>query len=356
MKSEYDGMAYEIPAERGTEVTEVRIGDRLIVGWLSLDEYPENPMKAWDGNGTLYTKPQRYARDSSITDDSDWHGYLGLNGDGEPDLELDAVAERTFAKLKEIMTTDMKADMVRIMLQAEAPAEECLDAIWERWSNGYDTWEWDEDDQAMFDTLPDYRDTAYAAWNELYDEGKIGDHLAVPVDYSSSNHGPGTASAYTTDLDSCNAVWVPGEDEIGNMTFLKPGIEVAYEGNGGGTTGMQFVVRDKGEYIKGFDNYGEALLFAKKTYPHECTYREKLKVAEKYAQGVLDVYISWCNGDVWSVNTAIFVSDGIEWVEEESDSCGGFYGMEDAENSLRNEYIPQAVHLVESYGVQLELI
>lgn len=293
---EYDDAPYEVQFEPVSEVLTERVGDRLVVAYLAHDEDCENPMTSYDGEGALYTKPSRCGG-GSITDTSRWGDYLGLNEYGDRDLELDVVAELCRDKLRKAIQEDFAADFTRIMLEAESNPDETLDQIFNEWYGLYTQWGWNDDDQEFFANLPDLQSTVEQAWDEAYEAGEIGDYLAVPVSYCSSNHGPGTASADTTDLFSADAVWVPDKEAIANMNF---------EG---------------------------------------CvTYADKLKVAAKYAESVLEEYIKWCNGECYGcvVETHKLVDD--EWKQESDDACWGYIGYEYAEEALSSEFFKPTIN------------
>lgn len=282
---EYDGAEFEYQFQPvdGTQLYK-REGDKLTVGYLVYDENPFNPMTEFDGQGAIYTKPSRYARDSSITDDKGWHSYLGLNEDGGLDLELDEVAERC----RERMT-----------------------------SLGYD-----EEDEPSHTFLLD-------AWDELYAEGKLGSPLAVPVDYCGNVHGPGTTQIYTTSIDSCNAVWVPDKSCVDNMTFVPPNI----------TTDYPNVIVD-GVTTK-CESYEEWWAAIKAATPEgwKPTYADKMRAAYKYAEAVLNEYRNWCNGEVYGCVVETYtLTDSDRWKQESEDSCWGFIGYDYAKESLKSDY------------------
>lgn len=277
--------------------------DTLVVGYLLHDEFCSNPMKDYDCEGDLYTNPSRYAYDSSITDDKSAPRKLGLKEfgshgyDPEYDLEFDEIDEQVALKLQAYTKADkdlsvwMVSNVVATGMSFEAVTRDLVVKI-KDW--GWDTprLDWDsEEDERMIELLPSYENLAKTAWEDLYAEGKVGEYLAVPVYYAASVHGPGTTQIYTTSLDSANAVWVPNKCAVENMNF------------------------------------------------DGCvTYADKLKVAEKYAQGVLKQYESWCNGDCWGYVVESFVlKDGEYERVGDTDSCWGFIGQEWAEEALKEQ-------------------
>lgn len=273
----------------------------LVVGYLMPDSDCQNPLKDFDGEGTLYTY-----RKGVITDNDSAPSCLGLNSftrswrDDELDRDFgfagifERVAEKVTAQIKD--DPELSAWMVSRVMEFETPMEKLVDDLVNDELEGsrFTAYDWsDEHDQEMIKRLDGYESLARDAWDELYAEGKIGDYLAVPVRYHDSVHGPGTTQIYTTSIDDCNAVWVPGEFEISNMDF----------------TGCE-------------------------------TYADKLAVADKYATGCLKQYESWCNGDCYGIVVETFVlnaeGDAYEKVGD-TDSCWGFIGMEWATESLKEQ-------------------
>lgn len=281
----------------------------LVVGYLMYDEVCENPMTSCDCEGTLYTLGE-----GVITDDKSAPGKLGLTDfpgwrsryPVDYDLELDGIEERVADKLKVIIKAD--PELTTWFVAKALETEDTFDYLaWDLtqdmsgYNNRYD-WDSDEDLEGKA-KLPDYETLAREAWEELYNEGKIGEYLAVPVYYCSSNHGPGTMSARTASLDDCNAVWVPDKCAIENMNF---------------------------------DGCA--------------TYLDKLAVADKYASGVLDQYQMWANGECYGIVVESFVlsadGDSYERVGD-VDSCWGFVGREWAESELGEQMEWAAQKLLE---------
>jgi hypothetical protein len=270
----------------------------LVVGYLLQDSDCPNPMEDWDGEGKLYTTGE-----GVITDDRAAPAYLGLNSfpsrgswrrsgfEMDYDLELDGINERVAEKLKVAIKADpvLVAWITASVMETGAPYERVIeDLVDEMQGYRYTNYDWssDEDQEAIAD-LPSYETLAKQAWEELYDEGKIGEYLAVPVYYCSSCHGPGTARMYPTSLDDANAVWVPGKNEIANMNF------------------------------------------------EDCvTHADKFAVAVKYAEGCLDTYEKWCNGECYGVVVERFTLEGDSYVYVDSDSVWGFIGQEGAEEEM----------------------
>lgn len=294
---DFDGHEFELTHEPvGMNTLKQRVGDKLIVAYLVHDFDPTNPLTDLDSNGTLYTYKEHV-----ITDDNSAPYYLGLTSFGsrsykpEYDLSADEIRGCVEKKVKQLIadSPELAGWYVKLRMEHDENVIACiLDAM-----EGYYYCELEDSDIAVInEKLPNWDDAAKQAWEELYDEGKIGDYLAVPVYYAHNCHGPGTTRIYTTSLDTANAVWVPGKLEIDNMNF------------------------------------------------DGCiTYADKLKVAEKYAQSCLDEYEKWCNGEVYGCVVTVFELSGDVWEEVDEDSCWGFIGSKYAEEALEEQFFRPAV-------------
>lgn len=267
------------------------IGNRRVLGYLVQDDCPANPMTEYDYQGTLYTWDE-----GVITDD--WAAVcraLGIEDKGyyfTRDLTCGGVEELAISKFKaELEKGDHFDDFLDLCREEFLPEtdEEALDA------NLFVRKCLDEID---WDGLPGWLDTHFTAlkeqaWDELFAQGKIGEYLAVPVDYCHSVHGPGTTRILTTTVDDCNAVWVPDKGCLENI--FAPG----------------------------------------------ATYDELYAAAVKYADSVLSEYEKWCNGEVYGVVVCTYTNTGTEeepeWqLDADYDSCWGHIGSEWAEEALKD--------------------
>lgn len=255
--------------------------DLIVAAYLVHDDDPVNPMKEYDAMGELITWSE-----GVITDGNPWP-HLGLldspyRGELERDFDCDGVYELA----KEILWNDVGADsdFWAFINEEYGPHRAIRDA-------------YDEIDFGKYgDAIPDWLETKWvtaqeAAWDELYEQGKIGTKFAVPVQYC--DHGSGTTSIGVCSIDICNAVWIPTKCD--------------------------------------YENLGNA--------DH--------KQVERYAQGCLDEYVRWCNGDAYGCVVEVFSKheDGSwESVPAHYDSCWGFLGSEYAEEALKTEFFEPMVH------------
>lgn len=281
-------------------VKQQKCGDRYVVGYLSQDFYPCNPMKEYDGQGTLYTYKQ-----GVITDDNYAACRLGLisfadwHAGPEYDLDLDCVAEELVRRVKVAVEAEFPDWFADLQVEIGTDAWRTLDLIIDKHRGEWTGVEWDEEDDENIAEIfakiggLDIVNLEKKIWEECYEAGKIGDKLAIPVKYIDNNHGSGTTTIRIASLDTCNAVWVPDQCCLDNM-----GASPTYE------------------------------------------------QAEEYAKSVLSEYEKWCNGEVYGVCVEVFDENG-EQVSE--DSCWGHIGAEFAEETLDGEFTARCEREVEKY-------
>lgn len=292
---EFDVELFHTPCDWMDMHTE-QIGDKLVVAYLVHDDSPPNPMTEWDGMGELITE-----RCGVITDGSP-APHLGLEEmpyrcELTPDYELDGVYDLTKEKVTPILLDD--EDFLEWCIDNYDNTSGCTD------KRSFLLERLDDIDLGKYGTcIPGWLETIWErcqeqAWNELYEQGKIGTYLAIPVRYCDSNHGPGTASADTCSIEYANAVWIPKQCDLDNI--IEPGL----------------------------------------------TYQELYKKADKYAQGCLDEYIKWCNGDCYGCVVEVFKrkEDG-SWEQEKEEACWGFIGSEWAEEALKSDFFEPTVNSI----------
>ena len=295
----YDGEEFELelwqtPCDWLDMHTE-QIGDKLVVAYLVHDDSPSNPMTDYDAMGELITY-----RCGVITDGDPW-SHLGLlespyRGDLTKDFEIDAVYD--LAKEKVWFEVGCDVDFWDWVSGEYVPEDgEPWEAFIRAAFEDIDFGKYGTDIPLWLETI--WERCQDQAWDELYEQGKIGTYLAVPVNYCDSNHGPGTASAYTCSIDNSNAVWIPTKCDLENI--VQPGL----------------------------------------------TYQELYKRADKYAQSCLDEYIKWCNGEAYGCVVEVFQrNEDNSWEQIQEDSCWGFLGSEWAEEALKSEFFDPTIERI----------
>lgn len=263
------------------------VGDRAAVGYLVYDSVCENPMTSNDCMGEFITEDSR--------SDSPW-GHLGLlekpyRGEIIRDLEVDGVHEYAMKTLAEHLIEDQDfLDFCEENYERTTEEDKCDMAFAEACLSQID-FQYDIEVPAWLEEK--YEFACEAAWDILFEEGKIGTHLAVPCRWNESVHGPGTAEAYPCSVDECNAVWIPTKDDLDNI--VKPG----------------------------------------------ATHAENYAAAVKYATGCLDEFSKYCNGECFGIVVETFQKKWVdnwnqEWNLVESDHCWGHIGHRYAEESLKD--------------------
>lgn len=260
------------------EITIRRVGDKIVVGCLAYDNCPADPMKEFDGMGELDTVPRTACRHFALNDfASGWRTPM------ERDFEANGIVDEMAVLIAEEIrnTPELIPWGVRLRLDLGKDAYRNIAEELLGWNPDV---EWDEEDGdylAMFDGGV----LAEKAWDRLYEAGRIGSYLAVPVRFN--DYGSSGVRIHTCALDEANAAWVPDKTCIENMALKK---------------GM--------------------------------SHAEKMRIARKYADDVLEEYEQYCNGDVYGVVFEVF---GLDGKKIRTDDCWGYYGYENARQSLKED-------------------
>lgn len=338
-----------------------RVGDKLVVAYLSNDNHPSNPMTEFDGQGALYTKPSHYGG-GVITDDM---GALldALQLDGENEVRPGTMF------LIEGGSETLEDHAVRAFMFENGGCDLAREWINEgRCSKSYEEHELVDEDLYV-----DWRDDIEA--DILNGEFKYDEHQAlmltlyakhwreivgpfvVPVSWCDNNHGPGTTSASVTSWDGDaddlpDAVWVAGINAEENIvsSCLPAGVSIRWGGalSVEASTLHAIVSKDGVDvHDAGTEggSWGRALIWAREQYG-EPKQSDIVAAAERYAEPVLSEYVDWCNGNVFGCCVETFTKVGEDddaWESVESDECWGYIGDEYAEERLKSEFFDPAV-------------
>lgn len=331
-----------------------RVGNKLVVAYLSLDPDPQDPMAEFDGQGNLYTKPSGYARDSVDTDDmSALCEALCVSSDGEVDRELKCTVNGVYQSLAahaadEFMEANYGHDLTDEWLSdggAEINKDDedrsitNRDDIYAELANG----EFKEDEIEKI-----IRDLYSKNWREI-----VGPYV-VPIRYhaerGSTSIGPTSWDGDPDDLP--DGVWVADKNCIESIdsSSLPKGVDIRWEGAlGSDVEPLHAIVSKDGAdmHDAGTESgsWGRALVWARQQYG-EPKQANLVAAAERYAASVLSEYESWCNGDVYGccVETFELVEDTQkEWNSISDDACWGFIGSDYAQQSLLDEFFKPAV-------------
>lgn len=316
--------------------TSVKVeGNKAVIGYIAYDSDCENPMTSSDCMGEFITEDTR---------DSDPFGHLGMTD--KPyrceiyrDLECDGVYEAAVALLKLRLISDQdfldycEENFERVSDEDKADMafmESCIDQIdWGTYGTPIPLWL-----ETTWNTAQD------AAWDSLYEQGKIGTYLAVPCRWHDSVHGPGTAEAYTCVLEDCNAVWIPTKDDIDNIKAQCWPMDAKIEWRGAlgsDKEPLHSVVVLNGEVVFDTPKWQDAQKYIDEHFSQP-TYKDLYAAAVKYADGILEEYIKWGNGDCYGVVVETYTREDAEsdWELVDSDHCWGFIGSEYAEAEAKS--------------------
>lgn len=335
-----------------------RVGHRLVIGYLVQDDHPSNPMKEFDGQGDFYTSDDRGSR-------SEVYSALGLDIYGDIDIDKEFEAPEPWLdhnQILQVSTTlrDLAADQFMETVKGDLDLQQrFLEHAGTELVEGQD---YQIDLKALRRDLVD----SYGYFCEEIEElarnlfpqhwRTMAGPYVVPVHYCSSNHGPGTASASVEDWDgdlddTPNAVWVADGLAAENIATdpLPRGVDVKYD-----TASSLWVVEQPALKLRRcFEVTAEAFEYARSLGPGDVAWS-----AERYAKGVLDEYVSWCNGDVYGCVVEVFdfdpsaavtdieeaIADGDgEWEQIEEESCWGFIGYDHALESLKTDFFEPAL-------------
>lgn len=312
------------------------VGDRAVVGYLVYDSDCENPMISNDCMGEF------------ITDGDAW-SHLGLlekpyQGEIERDLECDGVHEEAIRILTPDVIEDQDfLDFCNEQYDRISDDDQCDMAFAEAVLSGLG-FQYDSNIPAWVEAK--YEAACEDAWDNLYEQGKIGTPLAVPCRWHESVHGPGTAEAYPCSIGDCNAVWIPTKDDLDNIKAqVRPtGVEVKWVTE---NKISQVTVLVDGKVAFQSASWPEAQAWVDTNFPAP-NHSDLYNAAVRYAQGCLDEYVKWCNGECFGIVVQCFSRNGDEWEEYEhgADSCWGFIGSEYAEEEMKSMFNYQAKHFL----------
>ena len=320
-------------------------GDKAVIGYIAHDSDCENPMTINDCMGEFITG-DRYSKN--------FLPHLGMTetpyrGDIYRDLECDGVYEAAIALLRERLIHDQdfldycEENFDRVSDEDKADMaflEACIDLI----------------DWGPYGTvLPPWLDTSldlalYDAWDQLYEQGKIGTYLAVPCRWHESVHGPGTAEAYPCSIEDCNAVWTPTQGDLENIKSQCWPMDAKIEWHG--TLGsdkapLHSVVVLNGEVVFDTPKWQDAQKYIDEHFSKP-THQDLYNAAVKYAKGCLDEYVKWCNGETYGIVVETYTREDSksDWNLVESDHCWGFIGSEYAEEEVKGLFESVCVNLI----------
>lgn len=344
------------------EVEIRKVGEnKYLFGTLVDDHSPENPLKAWDGMGHVFTS--RRFDDTN----SDMQEALGLDRDWEKDLDLVDVHPRVVRPIW-IEAAVKDADFHEWCNENGRPPNDIarLDAYYRRKAEQF----WRETgglEPGGYSMDPDIFDFAFTedvrekAWVSMFDAGLIGNPDRVMLDvYEHSGvawsvSGEGLQCRWDTSGGA--GVWVPDESLLSELDRRAPFYafgEITGKQSGflGNPTKPYFFELDSEfgairsirykHWHEAFEALQAFLLEQKLRLPRKKAEAQALlrkgrrRAAEEICRGVLSTYNDYLNGNVFctAVETMVVNEDGsIEVVD--TDYCGGYFGDDEAICALR---------------------
>ncbi|MCP4116146.1 MAG: hypothetical protein GY737_12215 [Desulfobacteraceae bacterium] len=341
-----------------------KISDKkYLFGYLADDQDAENPLAEWDGVGRIYSSHRH----------SDNHGEmqeaLALGSDWEPDFEL------THGFPDVLKTHWVKAAAEDVSFRqwchenGRPPKDpEQLDSYYLRkarrfWAEtgGSDNYLYNAADVWDFEVAMEKAEEA--AYNELLEAGQIGDPDRVILDcYQHSGiawsvSGEGMQCRFDTANGA--GVWVPDDDtreEIhrrGEQVYAFGCIAEMCGLIGNTRKPFQFKLDDQfgGVESMRFETWSEAYeafqrhiklhnlrLPKKKAERETLIERGRIRARAEIARSCVELYNDYLNGNVFGVVIASFEIGGDGEPELiDDDSVWGFYGDDDAYDSLKQE-------------------
>lgn len=337
---------------------------KYLFGYLADDEDPENPLTEWDGVGRIYSAH----RDSDTQ--SELQEALGLDSNWEPDLGLTHDFPAVLRKHWIAAAADDSDFQQWCHDEGRPPRDQSklaayyLDKAKRFWreTGGCDQVYYNVDMEISdFDTATDLAEVA--AHEELLEAGKIGDVDRVVLDcYQHSGvawsiSGEGMQCRF--DTASGAGVWVPDDctrEEIqrrgekvyafgsvvelrGLMGGKRKPFLYKLDDQFGGVESMRFDTWSEAfEAFQGYIKHHKLRLPKKKSEREACIERGRTRARVEIARSGVELYNDYLNGNVFGIVIATFeVGEDGEPVHIEDDSVWGFFGDDDAYQSLKEE-------------------
>jgi len=355
--------------------------DRYVVaGGLYNDSDSQNPMEEGSANGSIYHRGRR----ASGNEEACFYETTGMDGDGEKDLNSDAVSDALSDRCEILLRKNKSIMMTLCNLMRDRSQVVTWQMVFDRISEAVlqEGWEYamdyiadyffgerywhnvDEKYHQSLDALSDMFSLSEAerAWGDAVSAGKLGNPLAVLVDiyeHSGVSYSvSGSGSQCRWDTTRAGAVWVPcdnAEENIRSKVLSNLGVgEVKWFGNIGGPEGDTLNARFS---LDGENWVGEGMGWKWKqaldamieasgvVVCRDDLARLMATEAEAYCKGVLEEYSSWANGDVYGVCYYVIDRNTGKRIEEKDEECWGFIGSKYAEKELENGILSLVAHL-----------
>lgn len=328
-----------------------QVQDKMVVAYLTRDDYSENPLTSSDCQGNIYLSSDR----NCIWNNPDKvRSTLGLGGD-LPDIEQEFSLDGVAVTLKDLAVDKYLAsrDIIGIIdayfedTDTEFDEGETYEMAYQSEFTSIRQWAYD---------LDDVEELAYELYAEHWQ--KMAGPFVVPIRYQGIGGGCYTAYTNTTGWDGDyddlpDGVWVADEGAVENVMWaykelldLRFSEFVTKKTSQGKYYGFwQGVYKVRGGTQKLYHGWSEALSYEiLRVHPEIAP--EVHEKAKNYAAGVLKKVESWMNGEVYGCVTEYFTKNG-DWEQTNSESCWGYVGEKYALEALKGEWFDPAVKLME---------
>lgn len=331
---------------------EEQVGNKVLVGYLSPDLAPTNPLEDCDGFGSIFSSHRNSSTHEEFQD------ALGLDRYWSPDLGLVDEHPTYFRKA----WVKAAADSIEFQqwcqengripkyagsFELTAYYKRKAERFW-RETRGVESHDYYNVSIEGFDFTDDVRDEV---WKELSRLHLIGDPDRVSLDVYEHS---GTAYSVSGEGMQCRwdtspgaAVWVPDDsarDEIARRAEVYQHGEVV-AGNRKGQAAYTFKL-DRSPKVSGiwFDQWHQAFDALAKTIkpkPKGNALLGRRRAATELAREAADLFTDYCNGSVYGVVIETFEIVDKETGRTESvedDSCWGYCGAPHAEYELKASF------------------
>ena len=298
-----DGEHIELELEfeaYGGEVTVVEKDDKIIVGYLVLDEICTNPLEACDGIGAIHHHPKSwYGRR-----ESDYYDILGLDSYGDPIVDED--------KLQELWEKTVHAIPLKLFHVADRKVREAI-RLYGRYGMALGYRETLRDALARED-VGDYAlaEQAHYAWSSLGVPCEVREAIIERIEDAIDFN-------YEKAVEMCVK---PGNPDAALLDLYDHG-------------GCVWSISERGMNCRWDTSRGEAVWAPDKHLQEELAKIEdpdaRYAQAVIYAEQAVELYNAWSSGDCYGVVVQTHDKEG---AMEDEDAVWGYVGGEHAEEEL----------------------
>jgi len=341
----------------------VRVGNKLVVGYLSDDSDCENPLKSCDGMGRIYSAH----RDSDSEEHRAMQDAMGLDSDWNPVIDQSDIEDAASKSLRAIVKSDFNSEFIGCVLHFGS-----VDRAWQAFVEDFKLGEYycnlDFTRKVIGATSKSWEDICKGSWEVARRAGSVGDPYAVKLDcYQHSGtvwsiSGEGMQCQFDTAKGA--GVWVPDDSARDEAERREKVYAFGRTFQLHGPTPWHAALDDQDETSPGFALWHEAFTWLEQHQPkREPTAEEALlgreRAARNLAQVALESYNAWLSGDCYGVIVVTFVNvagfwKDPEWELVDSDECWGYIGSEYAMEDVHSN-VASTIKYLEAEDNQLAI-